>query len=142
MKRLTRFSLLLMVALIDANAVGQTRSKTGRDVEGQAVEPVLIKSQGPLERLQTSPRHHEWEEIESAGGRKVRTWIVYPQVDHPATVVLVIHENRGLTDGARRMAEEWAEAGCVTVAPDLWSGMAPGGGGPAEYGSGDKAIQA
>jgi carboxymethylenebutenolidase len=141
MKRLTRFSLLLMLALIAANAVAQTRSKTGRDVEGRAVEPVLIKSQGPLERLQTSPRHHEWEEIESTDGRKVRTWIVYPQVDHPATVVVVIHENRGLTDWVRSLADELAEAGYIAVAPDLLSGTAPGGGGTQEYGSEDKAIQ-
>jgi carboxymethylenebutenolidase len=95
-----------------------------------------------MERLQTSPRHHEWEEIDSGGGRKVRTWVVYPQVDQPATVVLVIHENRGLTDWVRSLADELAEAGYVAVAPDLLSGTAPGGGGTQEYGSEDKAIQA
>src|SRR5215213_7126180 len=88
-------------------------------------EPFLLKTPGPLERLQTSTRHHESVEIESTGGRKVKTWIVYPQVDHPATVVLLIHENRGLTDWLRGMADQMAEAGYVAVAPDLLSGMAP-----------------
>jgi carboxymethylenebutenolidase len=105
-------------------------------------EPVLIKSSNPLERLQTSPRHHEWADIDSAKSRKVRTWVVYPQVDKPATVVVVIHENRGLTDWVRGVADQLAEAGYVAVAPDLLSGTAPGGGGTAEYGSEVKAIDA
>src|SRR5215208_7892555 len=92
-----------------------------------ASEPFLLKTPGPLERLQTSPRHHESVEIESPGGRKVKTWVVYPQVDRPTTVVLLIHENRGLTDWVRGMADQMAEAGYVAVAPDLLSGMAPDG---------------
>jgi carboxymethylenebutenolidase len=104
--------------------------------------PFLIKTPGPLDRLQKSPRHHEFVDIESPGGRKVKTWVVYPQVDHPATVVVLIHENRGLTDWVRSLADEMAEAGYVAVAPDLLSGTAPGGGGTVEYGSEDKAIKA
>ncbi len=95
----------------------------------------------PSARLEKSPRHGEWVDIDSAGGRKLHTWVVYPQVDHPATVVLVIHENRGLTDWVRGLADQLAEAGYVAVAPDLLSGTAPGGGGTAEYGSEEKAIQ-
>ncbi|HVT30586.1 MAG TPA: dienelactone hydrolase family protein [Lacipirellulaceae bacterium] len=96
----------------------------------------------PSARLEKSPRHGEWVDIGSAGGRKLHTWVVYPQVDHPATVVLVIHENRGLTDWVRGLADQLAEAGYVAVAPDLLSGTAPGGGGTAEYGTEEKAIQA
>jgi carboxymethylenebutenolidase len=91
-------------------------------------------------RIDASPRHHEWEDIESAGGRKVHTWIVYPQVDHPATTVLIIHENRGLTDWVRGVADQLAEAGYIAVAPDLLSGTAPGGGNTPEFGSEDKAM--
>jgi carboxymethylenebutenolidase len=93
-------------------------------------------------RLEKSPRHGEWVDIDSAGGRKLHTWVVYPQVDHPATVVLVIHENRGLTDWVRALADQLAEAGYIAVAPDLLSGTAPGGGGTAEYGAEAKAINA
>src|SRR3954468_11474624 len=92
-------------------------------------------------RLASSPRHHEWVDIASADGRKVHTWVVYPQVDHPATTVVVIHENRGLTDWVRNVADELAEAGYVAVAPDQLSGTAPGGGNTPEYGSEDKATQ-
>jgi carboxymethylenebutenolidase len=99
---------------------------------GQAAEDAT-------QRLESSPRHHEWVDIEAAGGRKVRTWVVYPEIDHPATTVVVIHENRGLTDWVRSVADQLAEAGYLALAPDLLSGTAPGGGGTAEFGSEDAA---
>jgi carboxymethylenebutenolidase len=92
-----------------------------------------------VERLEKSPRHHEFVDIDAAGGRKVHTWVVYPEVDHPATVVIVIHENRGLTDWVRGVADQLAEAGYIALAPDLLSGTAPGGGNTPEYGSEDAA---
>ncbi|MEX0642957.1 MAG: dienelactone hydrolase family protein [Pirellulales bacterium] len=93
----------------------------------------------PTERLETSPRHHEWVDIEAPGERKVHNWVVFPEVDHPAAVVIVIHENRGLTDWVRGVADQLAEAGFIALAPDLLSGTAPGGGNTAEYGSEDAA---
>jgi carboxymethylenebutenolidase len=95
----------------------------------------------PAKRVEASPRHHEWVDIESAGGRKVHTFVVYPQVDHPATAVIVIHENRGLTDWERGIADQLAEAGYLALAPDLLSGTAPSGGNTPEYGSADKARE-
>ena len=89
--------------------------------------------------LEASPRHHEWVDVDAEGGRKVHSWVVYPQVDHPATAVIVIHENRGLTDWVRTVADQLAEAGYIAIAPDLLSGTAPGGGNTADYGSEDKA---
>jgi len=137
---------VLVVVLSSISSVatalqGQTRRATGEGQNSSSV-PLTLKTPGPLERLQTSPRHHEFVDIESPGGRKVKTWVVYPQVDHPATVVVLIHENRGLTDWVRSLADEMAEAGYVAVAPDLLSGTAPSGGGTTEYGSEDKAIKA
>jgi carboxymethylenebutenolidase len=98
-----------------------------------AAQPAVV------ERLDKSPRHHEWVDIEAPGDRKVRTWVVFPEASEPATVVIVIHENRGLTDWVRSVADQLAEAGYVAVAPDFLSGTAPGGGGTAEYGSEDAA---
>lgn len=72
------------------------------------------------ERLIDSPRHHEWVEI-SNGDKKISTWVVYPEVDEKRPVVLLIHENRGLNDWARSMADQVAEAGYIAVAPDLLS---------------------
>jgi carboxymethylenebutenolidase len=46
---------------------------------------------------------------------------VYPEVSQKAKVTLVIHENRGLNDWARRFADEMAAKGFIAVAPDLLS---------------------
>jgi carboxymethylenebutenolidase len=100
--------------------------------------PVIAQPE-VLERLEKSPRHHEFVDIEAPGGRKVHTWVVYPEVDRPATTVIVIHENRGLTDWVRGVADQLAEAGFLALAPDMLSGTAPGGGNTPEFGSEDAA---
>jgi carboxymethylenebutenolidase len=137
MRRIIASFGVVWIALIANFAVAQVEKTAKPDGgrPGRVVSPLLIKSSGPLERLQTSPRHGEYVDIDAPGGRKVKTWVVYPQADHPTTVVLMIHENRGLTDWVRAAADEMAEAGYVAVAPDLLSGMAPGGGGTAEFGA-------
>jgi carboxymethylenebutenolidase len=95
----------------------------------------------PATRLENSRRHHEWVEIDAAAGRKVRAFVVYPESDQPATTVIVIHENRGLTSWERSIADQLAEVGYLAIAPDMLSGTAPGGGGTAEYGSQDAARE-
>lgn len=74
-----------------------------------------------LEQLEKSPRHHEWAEIEY-NGRTVHTFVAYPETSEKATAVMVIHENRGLTDWVRSFADQLAAAGYIAVAPDLLSG--------------------
>lgn len=91
-------------------------------------------------RLENSPRHHEWVKVKS-GDRVVNCYVTYPEVKGKAPVVLVIHEIFGLTDWARSVTDELAEAGYIAIAPDLLSGMAPGGGGTAEAGGTDGAIK-
>ncbi|MBI3416526.1 MAG: dienelactone hydrolase family protein [Verrucomicrobia bacterium] len=87
-------------------------------------------------RLEKSPRHGEWVKVKQ-GAREVNCFIVYPEVKEKATAVLVIHEIFGLTDWVRGVADQFAEAGYIAIAPDLLSGMAPGGGGTAELGGND-----
>lgn len=91
-------------------------------------------------RLENSPRHHEWVKVKQ-GNREVNCYITYPEVKDKAPVVLVIHEIFGLTDWARSVTDELAEAGYIAIAPDLLSGMAPGGGGTAELSGSDAAIK-
>src|SRR5262245_24921341 len=50
-----------------------------------------------LQRLEKSPRHHEWAAIKS-GDRTVHTFVAFPESKAKATAVILIHENRGLTD--------------------------------------------
>lgn len=85
-----------------------------------------------LERLNSSPRHHEWVEIEG-DGRTVHTFVVYPEVSEKVPAIVVIHENRGLNNWAKSLADQLAEAGYIAVAPDLISGMAPDGGNTANF---------
>ena len=87
-------------------------------------------------RLEKSPRHLEWIKVKH-GDREVKCFIAFPEVKDKATAVVVIHEIFGLTDWVRGVADQLAEAGYIAIAPDLLSGMAPGGGGTAEIGSGD-----
>lgn len=78
-------------------------------------------------RLEKSPRHQEWVQVKN-GDRTVHSFIVYPEVKHKATAVVVIHEIMGLTEWVRGVADQLAEAGYIAIAPDLLSGMGPGGG--------------
>lgn len=90
-------------------------------------------------RLDKSPRHLEWVKIKH-GNREVNCFVAYPEVKDKATAIVLIHEIFGLTDWARGMADQLAEAGYVVIAPDLLSGTATNGGGTAELG-GDDAVR-
>jgi len=92
-------------------------------------------------KLEKSPRHMEWVKVKH-GDREVNCFVVYPEVKDKATAVLIIHEIFGLTDWAREAADEVAAAGYIAIAPDLLSGMAPGGGGTDGIGGQDAAIKA
>lgn len=93
------------------------------------------------ERLEKSPRHQEWVEVPATGDRKVKSFVVYPETDQAVPAVIVIHENRGLNDWAKSVADQLAEKGFVAIAPDLLSGTAPGGGGTADFASADAARE-
>ena len=86
--------------------------------------------------LEKSPRHGEWVTIKH-DGRAVETFVVYPERKDKAPVVLVIHEIFGMTDWVQEVADEFAAAGYIAVAPDLLSGMGPNGGATKSFASGD-----
>ncbi len=75
-----------------------------------------------LEQLEKSPRHHEWVEVAS-GERIVHSFVAYPEKSEDALAVIVIHENRGLTDWVRSFADQMAAEGYIAIAPDLLSGF-------------------
>jgi carboxymethylenebutenolidase len=94
-----------------------------------------------LERLNASPRHHEWVTVEH-DGRAVEAFLAFPEVEEKALAVVVIHENRGLNDWVRGVADQLAEAGYIAIAPDLLSGMGPDGGKTSDFADSDAARQA
>jgi carboxymethylenebutenolidase len=93
------------------------------------------------QRLEKSSRHLEWVDVKN-GDRTVKCFVAYPEKKEKAAVVLVIHENRGLTDWVRGVADQLAEAGYIAIAPDLLSGKAPGGGNTSAFANEDAAREA
>ena len=92
-------------------------------------------------KLEASPRHREYVPIQH-GGRTVQAFVVYPEVKAKAPVVVLIHEIFGLSDWAKEMADELAEAGFIVIAPDLLTGAGPGGGGSDSFTSTDATTKA
>lgn len=91
--------------------------------------------------LERSARHHEWVKV-TQGNRQVECFLAFPEVSEKAAAVVVIHENRGLTDWVRSVADQLAEAGYIAIAPDLLSGMAPDGGKTTDFSGQDAATRA
>lgn len=73
-----------------------------------------------LKQLEESPRHQEWVIINN-GDKEIHSFIVYPEVETKAMAIIVVHENRGLTDWVRSMADQMAAEGYIAIAPDLLS---------------------
>lgn len=104
--------------------------------------PGFAGAEDPAERLDHSPRHHDWVDMETADGRTVKCYVVFPEVSEAVPAVIVIHEIFGLTDWARSATDQVAEAGYVAIAPDMLSGKGPDGGGSDAYASPDASRKA
>lgn len=99
-----------------------------------------ITSDPASTRLENTPRHDEWVQI-ARGDRTLHAYVSYPERSTKAPAVVVIHENRGLTDWVRSVADQLAERGSIAIAPDMLSGMAPGGGKTSDFPSQDAARE-
>jgi len=99
---------------------------------------IPVSLAGANDRLNNSTLRQEWITIRSQD-RALKGFLVYPEVDHPVATVIVIHENRGLTDWVRSVADRLAEKGYLALAPDLLSGRADDGGGTSDFPSSDEA---
>jgi carboxymethylenebutenolidase len=91
-------------------------------------------------RLEASPRHHEWVEVKR-GDRVIHTFVAYPEKSGKTAAVILVHENRGLTDWVRATADKLAGEGYLVLAPDFLSGAGPGGGRTKDFASGDAARE-
>lgn len=88
--------------------------------------------------LAKSPRHQEWVKVKyrptgSTAEREVNAFVVYPEVKKKAASVVLIHEINGMTDWVQSLTDQVADVGYVAIAPDLLSGMGPGGGGTSSF---------
>jgi carboxymethylenebutenolidase len=106
-----------------------------------AAEQLPPDEPGSPARLNASPRHGEWVDVPLPGGTTpIRSFVVYPERRDNAPVVIVIQEIYGLSDWIRGVADQLAADGFIAIAPDLLSGMGPGGGGTAAYATRDDVV--
>ncbi|MCA9441463.1 MAG: dienelactone hydrolase family protein, partial [Candidatus Omnitrophica bacterium] len=95
-----------------------------------------------MEQLEDSPRHHEWVDVAYGDGETIRCFLIYPEVKEAADSVIVIHENRGLTDWVRLIGDKLAAEGFVAICPDFLTGKGPNGGGTSSFSNSDEARTA
>ena len=104
--------------------------------------PAAAQAQDWAKReLEKSPRHLEYVKVEH-DRRPVNCFVAYPEVKDKAPAIVVIHEIFGLADWPKLLADELAEAGYIAIAPDLLSGVGPGGGGTESLQSRDAVTRA
>lgn len=101
----------------------------------------MMQSNDMEKNLSESPRHQEWVEIEN-NGKKIHTFVVYPEVSEKASAVVLIHENKWLNDWARSMADQVAAEGYIVVAPDLLSEFSENKKNTNDFATPDEATQA
>ncbi len=94
-----------------------------------------------VKQLENSPRHQEWIKV-PVGKREVTCFVVYPEISEKATVVIIIHENRGLSDWVRSFTDQLAGEGFIAIAPDLLSDFSPEIKSTADFTSSDYARNA
>jgi carboxymethylenebutenolidase len=101
-------------------------SATGIAATGLGVSS-LCGQDWARQAVDKSPRRREWVTVKH-DGRSVESFVAHPQSGGRAPAMVVIHEIFGMTDWVENVADEFAEAGWLAIAPDLLSGMAPNGG--------------
>lgn len=69
------------------------------------------------ETLENSPRQYEWFSIKQEG-RDLHVFAAYPESKDKVKTVIMIHENRGLTDWVRSAADQLAAKGYLILAPE------------------------
>jgi carboxymethylenebutenolidase len=101
----------------------------------------LFAQEFAVKQLESSSRHQEWVKVQ-ADEKEVTCFVVYPEIPEKAPVIIVIHENRGLSDWVRSFADQLAAQGYITVAPDLLSGFSPEISSTDDFASSDEARSA
>ncbi len=141
MKKILPFMCAFLLASCTASVSDGTSSASSSESAAHSDASSNAAASAMSERLNHSPRHQEWVEVKN-GEKTVYTWVVYPQTSDKKPVVILIHENRGLNDWARAMADQVAEAGYIAVAPDLLSGFSADKTRTSDFASDSDATQA
>lgn len=144
MKNYIVFSLLSILLLLSGCSLLKTEQTQEEMVTETTGDTAMMQHEDEApsqDALQDSPRHQEWVTIDNQG-KPIYTRVVYPEVSEKAPVVIVIHENKGLTDWVRQMADDIAAEGYIAIAPDLLSTNSGDKLRTSDYASDDEATQA
>lgn len=89
----------------------------------QGMAGIPASNAAAAERLKTSPRKGAFARVAYEPGSRdsLVVWVSYPQKPGKAPVVVVIHDNQGLSTWVRSVADQLAADGFLAVAPDLIS---------------------
>jgi carboxymethylenebutenolidase len=134
------------------NHMGMAMAQTGaKSAPGASSSPAISFSEKQpnlpagyytaLSTLAKSKLRKEWVEI-PLGDVKLHTWVEYPAGEAKAGVVIVMQFGTGMDEWVRAVADQLALEGFIAVAPDLWSGTAPNGGGRDSFEFVDDAMKA
>jgi len=131
--RLGRRELLRRVAIFAGGALGGARLLDSLGVAASADE-IAAAALGPVPAIVRALAPQVPPDDPAVDGRMVTFpmgpasvigYLAQPKSGAPSPGVVIIHENRGLTDHFKDVARRFAKAGYVAVAPDLAS---PAGG--------------
>ncbi len=132
-------TLILLFSAFSFSACASAQNVNSNNMDHHAEPSTASGTPAALEtqewakaRLAKSPRHQEWVKVKN-GTREVNSFVVYPEVKNKATAVVVIHEIFGMSDWVQSLTDQLAEGGYVAIAPDLLSGIGPGGGGTSAF---------
>ncbi len=114
---------------------GSTAAATAL-VAGIAADPAFAAIV-PADDRRLRTQETEWN---AAGGRRLKGYLARPASGSVRGAVMVIHENRGLTEHIRDVARRAALAGHLALAPDFLSGV--GGSTPADQDEARRLIGA
>lgn len=103
--------------------------------EGQPQQPTPKESIEAGEKRLPSSVTAEWVTYPSTGDIKVSSYVAKPKAAAPFAAVIVIHENRGLTEFVVDIAQRWATEGYLGIAVDFLSRL----GGTAKFASTQEA---
>lgn len=91
--------------------------------------------------LAQSTLRKEWVTL-NVGGVNVSTWVVYPEGEAKVGTVVVMQHGVGMDAWVQGVADQLARSGFIAIAPDVWSGTAPDGGGLRSFKYLDDALVA
>jgi carboxymethylenebutenolidase len=104
-------------AAVTTAASGTTAAASGTTAAAAATQG---QAKGPLTVAATDPAV-EATDITIQGDTTILAYMAKPKAAGTYPGVIVIHENRGLTDHIKDVARRFAKAGFIAIAPDLAS---------------------